>query len=157
MIKLINKLRRAHRDLCHHLGREPTPGELATKIGLTRDQVIDIQCCAQQPISLDQALEEHNDALLGDFRRYRQTFDTFDVTSRATLQHQPHKVLTTLPAGKARIIRLRFGLDDGHPRTVNDISQSHGLTRAQIQAIEAQAMARLRHVARSHDLSHYLD
>ena len=144
LIKLINRWGCVHRDLVRHLGRKPTPDELANKMGLNRDDVLDIQRYAQEPISLDQALEEHGDALVEEFLRVSQTITGLEVISATLVQTQIHTALATLSEGEASIIRLRFGLLDGQPRTIEEISRAQGLSRRQIRQIEAQAITRLR-------------
>jgi RNA polymerase primary sigma factor len=157
MIKLINRWGRVRQDLIGHLGREPTLEELANNMGLTQDEVLNIQCYGPIPISLDQAIEEHGDALVNEFLCVTQAITRVEVMSTMLLQKQIQTALASLAEGEANILRLRFGLDDGQSCTVDEVSRVRGLTRRQIRQIEAQAIARLRHPSRSKILRGYLD
>jgi RNA polymerase primary sigma factor len=154
---VINKMGRIRRELLEDLGREPTPEELATELGITPGKVRELQHYAREPLSLDQTIGEQCDSPLGEFIEDSQAMVAADVVCFALLQHQLHTVLATLSERDAGIIRLRFGLTDGQPRTFEEISHVYGLTREQIRQIAAKTMAKLRHPVRSHALRDYLD
>jgi RNA polymerase primary sigma factor len=157
MVEVINKLGRIQRDLLQDLGREPTPEELATEIDLTAEKVLEIQHHARPPISLDQTIGEEGDSQLGDFIEDSQAVVAVDAVSFTLLQDQLQSVLATLSEREASIVRLRFGLADGQPRTLEEIGQVHGVTRERIRQIETTTMAKLRHPYRSKILRDYLD
>jgi RNA polymerase primary sigma factor len=154
---VINKMGRIRRELLEDLGREPTPEELATELGITPGKVRELQHYAREPLSLDQTIGEQCDSPLGEFIEDSQAMVAADVVCFALLQHQLHTVLATLSERDAGIIRLRFGLTDGQPRTFEEISHVYGLTREQIRQIAAKTMTKLRHPVRSHALRDYLD
>ncbi len=157
MVEVINKLMRIRRDLLQDLGREPTPEELATEMDLTPDQVLEIQRYAREPISLDQSIGEEGDCPLGDFIQDSQAVIAVDAVSFTLLRDHLQSVLATLSKREASIVRLRFGLTDGQPRTLDEIGQTHGVTRERIRQIENRTMAKLRHPSRSWALRDYLD
>ena len=157
MTEIINKLTRIRRALLQDLGREPTPGELATAMDTTPEKVLEIQQYAREPISLDQTIGEEGDAHLGDLIEDSQATVAVDAVSFMLLQDQLHAVLGTLSEREASIVRLRYGLIDGRPRTLDEISHVHGVTRERIRQIEVKTMAKLRHPSRSQALRDYLD
>jgi RNA polymerase primary sigma factor len=154
---VINKLGRIRRKLLEDLGREPTLEELAKEMDTTLGKVRELQHYAREPLSLDQIIGEEGDSPLGDFIEDSQTVVAADVVCFALLQDQLQSVLATLSERDAGIIRLRFGLTDGHPRTLDDIGHVYGLTREQIRQIVSKTMTKLRHPTRSHALRDYLD
>jgi len=154
--EVINKLGRVRRDLLRDLGREPTAEELATELDITPEKVLEIREYAREPISLDQTIGNEGDSQLGDFIEDSQAVVALDAVSFTLLQDQLRSVLATLSEREASIIRLRFGLSDGHPHTLDEIGQLHGVTRERIRQIETKTMAKLRHPSRSQTLRDYL-
>ena len=157
MAEIINKLASVQRDLRQNLGREPTPEELAREMDTTPKKVLELQHYAREPISLDQTVGEEGDSRLGDFIEDSQAVVAMDAVSFILLREDLQSVLATLSEREASITRLRFGLIDGRPRTLDEIGQVHGVTRERIRQIEFKAMAKLRHPARSRILRDYLD
>ncbi len=157
MTEVINKLGSIQRDLLQDLGREPTPEELAREMDITPEKVLEIQHYAREPISLDQTIGDEGDSQLGDFIEDSQAVVAVDAVSFTLLQDQLRSVLATLSEREASIIRLRFGLTDGQPRTLDEISHVHGVTRERIRQIETKTMAKLRHPSRSQPLRDYLN
>ena len=157
MVEVINKLMRIRRELLQDLGREPTSGELATEMDLTPDQVVEIQRYAREPLSLDQPIGEEGDCPLGDFIHDSQAVIAVDAVSFTLLRGHLQSILATLSKREASIVRLRFGLTDGQPRTLDEIGQAHGVTREHVRQIETRTLAKLRHPARSWLLRDYLD
>jgi RNA polymerase primary sigma factor len=157
MVEVINKLGRLTRELLLDLGREPTPQELATQMDITAEAVLEIQHYAREPLSLDQTIGEEGDSQLGDFIEDSQAVVALDAVSFILLQDHLQSVLTTLSEREAGIVRLRFGLTDGKPRTLDQIAQVYGITRERIRQIEVKTMAKLRHSSRSQPLRGYLD
>jgi RNA polymerase primary sigma factor len=157
MGEVINKLGRIYRDLLQDLGREPTPEELAREMDITPEKIREIQYYAREPVSLDQTLGEEGDSQLGDFIEDSEAVVAVDAVSFTLLQDQLQSVLATLSEREAGIIRLRFGLIDGRPRTLGHIGEVYGITRERIRQIEAKTMAKLRHPSRSQALRDYLD
>ncbi len=156
MTEVINKLGRIQRELLQDLGREPTPAELATELDITPEKVLEVQHYAREPISLDQTIGDEGDSQLGDFIEDSQAVVAVDAVSFAMLQDQLHSVLGTLSEREANVVRLRFGLIDGQPRTLDEIGHVHGVTRERIRQIETKTMAKLRHPSRSEVLRDYL-
>jgi RNA polymerase primary sigma factor len=156
-VELINKLGRIQRDLRQDLGREPTPEELAREMDITPEKVLEIQYYAREPISLDQTIGDEGDSRLGDFIEDSEAVVALDAVSFTLLQDQLQHVLATLSEREAGIIRLRFGLIDGQPRTLEQVGQVYGITRERIRQIETKTMTKLRHPSRSQTLRDYLD
>jgi RNA polymerase primary sigma factor len=157
MVELVNKLARLQRGLLQDLGREPTEAELASATGLTPERVVEVQQHARAPISLDQAVGDEGDRQLGDLIEDSQAVVAMNAVAFRLLQAQLQQVLCTLSSREAGVIRLRFGLDDGRPRTLDEIGQFYGVTRERIRQIESKTMCKLRHPARSQVLRDYLD
>ena len=157
MVEVINKLGRIQRELLQDLGREPTPQELAREMDITEDKVLEIQQYAREPISLDQTIGDEGDSQLGDFIEDSEAVVAVDAVSFTLLQDQLQDVLTTLSEREAGVVRLRFGLTDGMPRTLDEIGQVYGVTRERIRQIESKTMSKLRHPSRSQVLRDYLD
>jgi RNA polymerase primary sigma factor len=156
MMEVINTLRRIHRNLLQDLGRDPTPEELATQMDITPDKVLEIQHYDREPLSLDQTIGDEGDSRLGDFIEDSQAVDAVDALASTLLQDQLHSVLATLSERDAGIIRLRFGLTDGQPHTLDQISLVYGVTRERIRQLENKTMTKLRHPSRSEPLRDYL-
>ncbi|MGH3872853.1 MAG: RNA polymerase sigma factor [Pseudonocardiaceae bacterium] len=157
MVEVINKLGRIQRELLQDLGREPTPEELAKEMDISPDKVLEIQQYAREPISLDQTIGDEGDSQLGDFIEDSEAIVAVDAVSFTLLQDQLQSVLATLSEREAGVVRLRFGLTDGQPRTLDEIGQVYGVTRERIRQIESKTMSKLRHPSRSQVLRDYLD
>ncbi|RUP35868.1 MAG: RNA polymerase sigma factor [Gordonia sp. (in: high G+C Gram-positive bacteria)] len=157
MVEVINKLGRIQRELLQDLGREPTPEELAKEMDITPEKVLEIQQYAREPISLDQTIGDEGDSQLGDFIEDSEAIVAVDAVSFTLLQDQLQSVLETLSEREAGVVRLRFGLTDGQPRTLDEIGQVYGVTRERIRQIESKTMSKLRHPSRSQVLRDYLD
>ena len=145
------------RQMLQDLGREPTPQELAKEMDITEEKVLEIQQYAREPISLDQTIGDEGDSQLGDFIEDSEAVIAVDAVSFTLLQDQLQDVLTTLSEREAGVVRLRFGLTDGMPRTLDEIGQVYGVTRERIRQIESKTMSKLRHPSRSQVLRDYLD
>ncbi|MCZ2820894.1 RNA polymerase sigma factor [Modestobacter sp. VKM Ac-2977] len=157
MVEVINKLGRIQRELLQDLGREPTPEELAKEMDITPEKVLEIQQYAREPISLDQTIGDEGDSQLGDFIEDSEAVVAVDAVSFTLMQDQLTSVLQTLSEREAGVVRLRFGLTDGQPRTLDEIGQVYGVTRERIRQIESKTMSKLRHPSRSQVLRDYLD
>ena len=157
MVEVINKLGRIQRELLQDLGREPTPDELAREMDITVDKVLEIQQYAREPISLDQTIGDEGDSQLGDFIEDSEAVIAVDAVSFTLLQDQLQDVLHTLSEREAGVVKLRFGLTDGMPRTLDEIGQVYGVTRERIRQIESKTMSKLRHPSRSQVLRDYLE
>jgi RNA polymerase primary sigma factor len=157
MVEVINKLGRIQRELLQSLGREATPEELAKEMDITPEKVLEIQQYAREPISLDQNIGDEGDSQLGDFIEDSEAVVAVDAVSFTLMQDQLSSVLQTLSEREAGVVRLRFGLTDGQPRTLDEIGQVYGVTRERIRQIESKTMSKLRHPSRSQVLRDYLD
>ena len=157
MVEVINKLGRIQRELLQDLGREPTPEDLAKEMDISVDKVLEIQQYAREPISLDQTIGDEGDSQLGDFIEDSEAVVAVDAVSFTLLQDQLQDVLHTLSEREAGVVKLRFGLTDGMPRTLDEIGQVYGVTRERIRQIESKTMSKLRHPSRSQVLRDYLD
>jgi RNA polymerase primary sigma factor len=157
LFEVIKKLGPIQRKLLQDLGREPTPQELAKEMDTTPDKVRELRQYARQPTSLDQTFGEEGNYRLGDFIEDPQAVVALDAVAFTQLRDGLRSVLATLSEREASIVRLRFGLIDGHPRTLEEIGRVYGLTRERIRQIEATTMTKLRHPARSQPLRDYLD
>ena len=157
MVEVINKLGRIQRELLQDLGREPTPEELAKEMDISPEKVLEIQQYAREPISLDQNIGDEGDSQLGDFIEDSEAVVAVDAVSFTLMQDQLSTVLQTLSEREAGVVRLRFGLTDGQPRTLDEIGQVYGVTRERIRQIESKTMSKLRHPSRSQVLRDYLD
>ncbi|WP_019816652.1 RNA polymerase sigma factor [Saccharomonospora saliphila] len=157
MVEVINKLGRIQRELLQDLGREPTPEELAKEMDISPEKVLEIQQYAREQISLDQTIGDEGDSQLGDFIEDSEAVVAVDAVSFTLLQDQLQSVLQTLSEREAGVVRLRFGLTDGQPRTLDEIGQVYGVTRERIRQIESKTMSKLRHPSRSQVLRDYLD
>ena len=157
MVETINKLTRVQRMLLQDLGREPTPAEIAEKMGVTEERVIEIQKIAQDPVSLETPIGEEEDSHLGDFIEDEKTPTPGDSVTFTMLKEQLLTVLDTLTPREEKVLRLRYGLDDGKPRTLEEVGKEFNVTRERIRQIEAKALRKLRHPSRSKKLKDFLD
>ncbi|HEX4100608.1 MAG TPA: RNA polymerase sigma factor [Pseudonocardiaceae bacterium] len=157
MAEVINKLCGIQRKLLPELGREPTPEEVAKEMDITPEKVLQLQDYAREPISLDQIVGGEGDSALGDFIEDSDAAVAVDVVSFTLLRDDLRAVLATLSEREASMVRLRFGLTDGQPRTLDQIGHIHGVTRERVRQIEAKTMAKLRRPSRSQILRGYLD
>ena len=157
MVEQINKVTRLKRDLLQSLGREATPEELAAELALTVDKVLEIQSYAREPVSLATSIGEEGDSSLGDFIEDTDAPLAVDVVAYGLMQEQLHDVLRTLDEREADVVRMRFGLVDGQPKTLDEIGHAFGLTRERIRQIESKTLSKLRHPSRSQRLRDYLD
>ena len=155
MVETINKMARIQRQLHQDLGREPTPGEIAGEMGIGRDRVAEIQRIAQEPVSLQAPIGEE-DSDLGDFIEDADAVVPIEAAAFMMLQDQLEQVLDTLSPREQRIIQLRFGLIDGHPRTLEEVGRDFGVTRERIRQIESKTLVKLRHPGRAQMLREYL-
>ncbi|WP_242659320.1 RNA polymerase sigma factor RpoD [Thermostaphylospora chromogena] len=156
MVETINKLVRVQRQLHQDLGREPTPEEIALEMDLPVDRVVEIQRIAQEPVSLQSPIGEE-DSDLGDFIEDADAVVPMEAAAFIMLQDQLEDILATLSEREQRIIQLRFGLCDGHPRTLEEVGREFGVTRERIRQIESKTLAKLRHPTRAQMLRDYLD
>ena len=157
MVETINKLSRVQRSLNQELGRDPTPEEIGAEMGLTAERVREIQKISQEPVSLETPIGEEEDSMLGDFIEDTAAVVPPDAASFSMLQEQLSKVLDGLAERERKVIELRFGLVDGHPRTLEEVGKEFGVTRERIRQIESKTLAKLRHPSRSSKLKDYLE
>ena len=157
MVETINKLVRIQRQLLQSLGREPTPEEIAEEMGLTPERVREIQKISQEPVSLETPIGEEEDSQLGDFIEDDAAVAPPDAASFTMLQEQLSKTLDGLAERERKVISLRFGLEDGHPRTLEEVGREFGVTRERIRQIESKTLTKLRHPSRSQKLKDYLE
>lgn len=157
MIENINKLVRTQRQLVQDLGREPTPEEIAETMNIEIDRVIDMMRIAQKPVSLETPIGEEEDSQLGDFIEDEQVDTPIEMTTQIFLKEQLFEVLETLTPREQEVLRLRFGLDDGRTRTLEEVGKVFDVTRERIRQIEAKALRKLRHPTRSKKLKDYLE
>ena len=144
MVESLNKLNRVQRELLHELGREPTPAELAEKTGLPVERIVEIRKYSVDPVSLETPIGDDGDSELGDFVEDASAANAFEVASNNLLRTQLDTILNELTDREAEVIRLRFGLEDGQPRTLEEIGRKLGVTRERIRQIESKALAKLR-------------
>ena len=157
MVETINKLVRVNRQLLQELGREPRHDEIAKAMGITEDKVREIIKIAQDPVSLETPIGEEEDSHLGDFIPDDDAPAPDNMATQAMLKRQLNEVLSTLTPREEKVLRLRFGLDDGRTRTLEDVGKEFNVTRERIRQIEAKALRKLRHPSRSRRLKDYLD
>ena len=157
MVETINKLVRIQRQLLQEYGREPTPEEIGKEMGLSAERVREIQKISQEPVSLETPIGEEEDSQLGDFIEDDAAVVPPDAASFSMLQEQLTKVLDGLAERERKVISLRFGLEDGHPRTLEEVGREFGVTRERIRQIESKTLAKLRHPSRSSKLKDYLE
>ncbi len=157
MVETINKLVRVSRRLLQELGREPTVEEIAKEMGVTSEKVREIQKIAQDPVSLETPIGEEEDSHLSDFIEDEGSTAPTDAVSFTMLKEQLLGVLDTLTPREEKVLRLRYGLDDGRPRTLEEVGKEFNVTRERIRQIEAKALRKLRHPSRSKRLKDFLD
>lgn len=156
MVETINRLLRTSRHLLQQNGREPTPEELAAEMDMPVERVVEIQKIAQDPVSLETPIGEENDSHLGDFIKDDDTPSPQDAASETMLREQLNDIMKTLTTREAKVLRLRFGLDDGKARTLEEVGKTFHVTRERIRQIEAKALRKLRHPSRSKKLREYM-
>ena len=157
MVETINKLHRVNRQLLQDFGREPTPEEIAEHMNISVERVREIQKIAQEPVSLETPIGEEDDSHLGDFIEDEDAPAPAEMASFVLLKEQLDDVLDTLTPRERKVLQLRFGLDDGRTRTLEEVGQEFGVTRERIRQIEAKALRKLRHPSRSRKLKDYLE
>ncbi|WP_059052138.1 RNA polymerase sigma factor RpoD [Paenibacillus senegalimassiliensis] len=157
MVETINKLIRVSRQLLQELGREPAPEEIAAEMELSVEKVREIMKIAQEPVSLETPIGEEDDSHLGDFIEDQEALAPADAAAYELLKEQLEDVLDTLTEREENVLRLRFGLDDGRTRTLEEVGKVFGVTRERIRQIEAKALRKLRHPSRSKRLKDFLE
>ena len=157
MVETINKLTRTSRFLLQELGQEPTPEQIAKEMGISVDRVIEIQKIAQDPVSLETPIGEEEDSHIGDFIEDEKTTTPSDSVAFTMLKEQLIDVLDSLTPREEKVLRLRYGIDDGRPRTLEEVGKEFNVTRERIRQIEAKALRKLRHPSRSKRLKDFLE
>ena len=157
MVETINKMARVQRQLLQEKGRDPTPEEIAEEMDMTPERVREIQKISQEPVSLETPIGEEEDSSLGDFIEDTNAVAPPDAASLSMLQEQLNQVLGELNERERKVIELRFGLVDGHPRTLEEVGKEFGVTRERIRQIESKTLAKLRHPSRSSKLKDYVE
>ena len=157
MVETINKLVREQRNLLQELGQDPTPEQIAERMDMTPDKVREILKIAQEPVSLETPIGEEDESHLGDFIEDEVIENPVDYTTRVVLREQLDEVLDTLTDREENVLRLRFGLDDGKMRTLEDVGKVFNVTRERIRQIEAKALRKLRHPSRSKQLKDFIE
>jgi RNA polymerase primary sigma factor len=157
MVETINKLVRVQRQLLQDFGREPTPEEIGEEMGMTADRVREIQKISQEPVSLETPIGEEEDSQLGDFLEDTSAVAPPEAASDSMLREQLEQVLDGLADRERKVIKFRFGLEDGHPRTLEEVGREFGVTRERIRQIESKTLVKLRHPSRSGKLKDYMD
>jgi RNA polymerase primary sigma factor len=157
MVETINRLIRTSRRLLQELGREPSPDEIAAEMQIPTEKVQEIIKASHEPVSLESPVGEEEDSRLGDFVEDLGATAPADAANHQLLREQMENVLDTLSGRERRVLQLRFGLDDGRSRTLEEVGKEFGVTRERIRQIEAKALRKLRHPSRSKKLKDYLD
>ena len=157
MVETINRLVRTSRQLLQELGREPTMEEIGKRVDMPPERVAEIMKMSQEPVSLETPVGEEEDSHLGDFIQDDHVTVPQDAAAYTLLHEQLMEVLGTLTEREQKVLRLRFGLDDGRPRTLEEVGKQFHVTRERIRQIEAKALRKLRHPSRSRKLKDYLD
>jgi RNA polymerase primary sigma factor len=157
MIETINKLIKTSRDIVQQTGNEPMPEEIAKRMGMPVDKVRGVLKIAQQPISLETPIGEEKDSHLGDFIEDKDAVSPINAASYILLQEQISKVMETLKEREAKVLKLRFGLENGYPHTLEEVGNIEGVTRERVRQIEAKALRKLRHPTRARKLKGFLD
>lgn len=157
MVETINKLIRVQRQLLQDLGRDPTPEEIGAEMGMSPDRVREIQKISQEPVSLETPIGEEEDSQLGDFIEDSTAIAPPDAASDSMLREQLEQVLDGLADRERKVIKFRFGLEDGRPRTLEEVGREFGVTRERIRQIESKTLAKLRHPSRSSRLKDYME
>ncbi len=157
MVETINKLVRVQRQLLQDLGRDPTPEEIGVEMGISADRVREIQKISQEPVSLETPIGEEEDSQLGDFIEDSTAVAPPEAASESMLREQLEQVLDSLADRERKVIKFRFGLEDGHPRTLEEVGREFGVTRERIRQIESKTLAKLRHPSRSGRLKDFME
>ena len=157
MVETITKVKKVSSQLLHENGHEPTPQEIADRLGITVDRVREILRISQDPVSLETPIGEEEDSHLGDFIPDEDAPAPAEAASRTLLKEQLSEILGTLTPREEKVLRLRFGLEDGRPRTLEEVGKEFDVTRERIRQIEAKALRKLRHPSRSKKLKDFLD
>ena len=157
MVETINKLGRVQRQLLQDLGRDPTPEEIGAEMGMSAERVREIQKISQEPVSLETPIGEEEDSQLGDFIEDSSAVAPPEAASESMLREQLDQVLDSLADRERKVIKFRFGLEDGHPRTLEEVGREFGVTRERIRQIESKTLAKLRHPSRSGRLKDYME
>ena len=157
MVETINKLVRIERQLVQELGREPTNEEISEQMGIEVDKVNEIRKIAQEPVSLETPIGEEDDSHLGDFIEDETAIAPDDAANFSMLKEQLNTVLNTLSDREKKVLELRFGLNDGTPRTLEEVGKEFDVTRERIRQIEAKALRKLKHPSRSQKLRDFLE
>ncbi|MBE7065552.1 MAG: RNA polymerase sigma factor RpoD [Ruminococcaceae bacterium] len=157
MVETINKLTRVQRQLCQKLGKEPTPDQIAKEMGMPVEKVREIIKISQEPVSLETPVGEEEDSHIGDFIPDEDTQTPAESAAQTLLREHIIEVLNSLTPREQRVLRLRFGLDDGRPRTLEEVGKEFNVTRERIRQIEAKSLRKLRHPTRSKKLKDYID
>ena len=157
MVETINKLVRIQRQLLQELGREPTPEEIGEEMGLSAERVREIQKISQEPVSLETPIGEEEDSHLGDFIPDEDASEPAEAASFTLLKEQLVEVLSTLTPREEKVLKLRFGIEDGRTRTLEEVGKEFNVTRERIRQIEAKALRKLRHPSRSKKLKDFLN
>lgn len=157
MVETINKVVKVSRQLLQDLGREPTPEEIAENMGIAVERVVEIQKIAQDPVSLETPIGEEEDSNLGNFIEDDTALSPSDQVAFTMLKQQLISILDTLTPREEKVLRLRYGIDDGKPRTLEEVGKEFNVTRERIRQIEAKALRKLRHPSRSKKLKEYLE
>ena len=157
MVETINKLGRVSKKLLQELGREPSIEEIAEEMGVEVSKISEIQKIAQDPISLESPVGEEEDSKIRDFIEDETSISPIEAATRTMLRNQLLSVIETLTPREQKVIRLRYGLDDGYPKTLEQVGQEFNVTRERIRQIEAKALKKLRNPSRSKKLKDYFD
>ena len=157
MVETINKLVRVQRQLLQDLGRDPTPEEIGEEMGMSAERVREIQKISQEPVSLETPIGEEEDSQLGDFIEDSSAIAPPEAASDSMLREQLEQVLDGLADRERKVIKFRFGLEDGHPRTLEEVGREFGVTRERIRQIESKTLVKLRHPSRSGKLKDYME
>jgi RNA polymerase primary sigma factor len=157
MVETINKVVKVSRQLLQDLGREPSPEEIANQMGIPVERVVEIQKIAQDPVSLETPIGEEEDSNLGTFIEDENAASPSDVVAFSMLKQQLISILDTLTPREEKVLRLRYGIDDGRTRTLEEVGKEFNVTRERIRQIEAKALRKLRHPSRSKKLKEYLE
>jgi RNA polymerase primary sigma factor len=157
MVETINKVKKTSSQLLHKNGHDPSAEEIAEELDMTPEKVREILRLAQEPVSLETPIGEEEDSHLGDFIPDDEALSPADAASISLLREQLAEVLKTLTPREEKVLSLRFGLEDGHPRTLEEVGKEFNVTRERIRQIEAKALRKLRHPSRSKKLRDFLD
>ena len=157
MVETINRVNRTRRSLVQEFGREPTPEEVAAKMELPVERILEISKISQEPVSLETPIGEEEDSHLGDFIQDEHIPVPADEATHSQLKMQLYEVMSTLSEREQKVLSLRFGLEDGKPHTLEEVGRDFQVTRERIRQIEAKALRKLRHPTRSRKLRDYLE